>query len=134
MRSKSSLDLEYTPRFTLKDMEYFNVQTAAQETGLSAHTLRYYERIGLLQTQRNASGYRRYTEGDLGWLRVLQCLRDTGMPIQTMQRYAGLVQQKAEPSKMRELLEAHRREVLANIERQREYLKVIEKKIAAYSK
>ena len=115
-------------------MEYFNVQAAAQETGLSAHTLRYYERIGLLQTERNTNGYRRYTEGDLGWLRVLQCLRDTGMPIQTMQRYARLVQQKAEPSKMRELLEAHRREVLANMDRQRQYLKVIEKKMAAYSK
>lgn len=134
------------------------MQEAAQETGLSAHTLRYYERIGLLETQRNESGYRRYSEGDLGWLRVLQCLRDTGMPIQTMQRYAQLVQEKADPSRMQELLEtegasvqdasatdkpgkgvsssleAHRREVLDNIERQKEYLKVIERKINAYRK
>ena len=115
-------------------MEYFNVQGAAQETGLSAHTLRYYERIGLLETQRDPSGYRRYTEGDLGWLRVLQCLRDTGMPIQTMQRYARLVREKADPAEMHDLLEAHRREVLENIERQKQYLEVIEKKIAAYSK
>ncbi|MER3554400.1 MAG: MerR family transcriptional regulator, partial [Meiothermus sp.] len=81
---------------------------------------------------RNESGHRRYSEGDLGWLRVLQCLRDTGMPIQTMQRYARLVQEKAPPRRMQELLEAHREEVLANLERQKEYLKVIERKIAAY--
>ena len=115
-------------------MQSLNVQEAAEVTGLSAHTLRYYEHIGLLQTERDESGYRRYSEGDLGWLRVLQCLRDTGMPIQTMQRYARLVHEKADPSRMRELLEAHRAEVLAHVERQKEYLKVIERKIAAYSK
>jgi DNA-binding transcriptional MerR regulator len=114
-------------------MKYFNVQEAAEVTGLSTHTLRYYERIGLLETERNESGYRRYSKGDISWLRVLQCLRDTGMPIHIMQQYARLVQEKADPSKMRELLEAHRAEVLANIERQKKYLKVIEAKITAYS-
>ncbi|MBF6593049.1 MAG: MerR family transcriptional regulator [Thermaceae bacterium] len=113
-------------------MQSFNVQEAAQKTGLSPHTLRYYERIGLLETERDPNGYRRYSQGDLGWLRVLQCLRDTGMSIHTMQRYAQLVQEKAPPKRMLELLEAHRDEVLANLERQQEYLKVIERKIAVY--
>jgi DNA-binding transcriptional MerR regulator len=60
-------------------------------TGFSIDTLRYYERIGLIEPVRRAvGGQRRYREEDLEWLGVLRCLRDTGMPIAQMRRYAEL--------------------------------------------
>jgi DNA-binding transcriptional MerR regulator len=63
----------------------------AQRSGFSLDTLRYYERIGLLSNvERTASGHRRFGEDDLEWLEVLRCLRDTGMPIAQMRRYAQL--------------------------------------------
>ena len=64
---------------------------AAEQSGFSLDTLRYYERIGLLDpVQRTSSGHRRFDEDDLEWLEVLRCLRDTGMPIAQMCRYAEL--------------------------------------------
>jgi DNA-binding transcriptional MerR regulator len=64
---------------------------AAERSGFSLDTLRYYERIGLLDgIGRAPSGHRRFSEEDLEWLEVLRCLRDTGMPIALMRRYAEL--------------------------------------------
>jgi DNA-binding transcriptional MerR regulator len=58
---------------------------AAEQSGFSLDTLRYYERIGLLDDiDRASSGHRRFREEDLEWLGVLRCLRDTGMPIAQM--------------------------------------------------
>ena len=63
----------------------------AKRSGFSLDTLRYYERIGLLDpVERTSSGHRRFDEDDLEWLEVLRCLRDTGMPIAQMCRYAEL--------------------------------------------
>lgn len=63
----------------------------ADKTGFSLDTLRYYERIGLLDDIARTSGGRRsFTDDDLDWLGVLRCLRDTGMPIAQMLRYAEL--------------------------------------------
>jgi DNA-binding transcriptional MerR regulator len=64
---------------------------AARRSGFSLDTLRYYERIGLLSGVGRTSGGRRvFTDEDLGWLVLFRCLRDTGMPIAEMCRYAGL--------------------------------------------
>lgn len=61
----------------------------AERSGFSLDTLRYYERIGLLDgIERTSSGHRRFAQDDLTWLGVLRCLRDTGMPIADMRRYA----------------------------------------------
>jgi DNA-binding transcriptional MerR regulator len=63
----------------------------AARSGFSVDTLRYYERIGLLdRPERSPSGHRRFGEDDLEWLGVLRCLRDTGMPIAQMRQYAEL--------------------------------------------
>ena len=69
------------------------IQEAARRSGLSAHTLRYYERAGLVITpvDRTAGGRRRYHQLDLDWIYVCTRLRATGMPIQTIRRYAELV-------------------------------------------
>ena len=91
------------------------IQRAAEETGLTADTLRYYERIGILPgIGRSQSGHRRFTDDDMGWIKLVQCLRATGMPLEDLHRYAELVQRPAStpPSERLALLEAHRARIL----------------------
>jgi DNA-binding transcriptional MerR regulator len=69
----------------------FSPSEAAEQSGFSLETLRYYERIGLLDgIDRAPSGHRRFRGEDLEWLGVLRCLRETGMPIAQMRSYAEL--------------------------------------------
>jgi DNA-binding transcriptional MerR regulator len=114
--------------------EVKSIKTAALESGVSAHTLRYYERIGLLPTVgRDGSGQRRYTARDLGAIHILTKLRATGMPIQGMQRFAALLARgdDAIPDR-RALLETHRREVRERIQELETNLTAIDAKIALY--
>ena len=61
----------------------FSIQQVAQKTGLSIHTLRYYEKVGLLAPiQRGKNGHRQYSIEDIIWLEFLVRLRETGMSIQ----------------------------------------------------
>jgi DNA-binding transcriptional MerR regulator len=111
------------------------IQQAAGETGLSAHTLRYYERIGLISpVDRAPNGHRRYTEDDVGWIGFLNKLRATGMPIASMKQYADLQRQGGDTLAERlALLEEHRREVKKRIQELEDNLAVIEYKIEYYS-
>jgi DNA-binding transcriptional MerR regulator len=110
------------------------VQEAAQKTGLSAHTVRYYERIGLIPSiQRATNGHRRYSEADIGWIEFLKCLRSTGMPISEMQRYVELQQEGDSTLQERlALLEAHRCRIKAKIRELNSFLKRVEGKIGYY--
>jgi DNA-binding transcriptional MerR regulator len=68
-----------------------NIQKVAQLTGLSAHTLRYYEKIGLLlNIARNTSGHRNYSGNDLVWIEFIKRLKATNMPLSEMKRFAEL--------------------------------------------
>jgi len=83
----------------------WSISEASAKTGLSQHTLRWYERIGLLDAvDRTADGRRRYSERDLDLLNVFTKLRDTGMPVKEMRRYAGLVRSGAGQAERLELL------------------------------
>jgi DNA-binding transcriptional MerR regulator len=109
-----------------------SIAEAARRTGVSVHTLRYYERAGLVVTavDRTSGGRRRYHQLDLDWIVICTRLRATGMPIRTIRRYAELV--SAGPGNEQErlaLLEAHRAEVTARLARTRENLKLIDHKI-----
>jgi DNA-binding transcriptional MerR regulator len=115
-------------------MQTFTIREVAQHTNLSAHTLRYYERIGLLSTGRGANGHRRFTAEDLEWIRVLTCLRETGMSIRRMLDYADLAKRgDSTVAERRALLEAHRADVRAQIARYQRDLAMIEAKIRRYS-
>lgn len=111
------------------------IAEAAQRCGLSAHTLRYYERIGLIHpVGRGPDGHRRYTEHDLEWLILLTRLRCTGMSISDMCRYAELVRRGPETAgQRRELLVEHRTGVAARIAELQRDLEVIDYKIDMYS-
>jgi DNA-binding transcriptional MerR regulator len=112
-----------------------SIAEAARRTGVSVHTLRYYERAGLVVTavDRTAGGWRRYQQLDLNWITICTKLRATGMPIKTIRRYAQLV--SAGPGNEQErlaLMEAHRAVVTAKLAEVQENLKVIDHKIDVY--
>ncbi|MEQ4208783.1 MerR family transcriptional regulator [Actinopolymorpha sp. B9G3] len=114
--------------------EPLTVGQVATLTGLSAHTLRWYERVGLLEgVARDRSGNRQYTHIDLRRLTLLMRLRATGMPVSEMVRYAELLRAGAHTGLERaELLEAHRDRVLSHIADLHRDLDVINSKIAGY--
>ncbi|MGB8461132.1 MAG: MerR family transcriptional regulator, partial [Priestia megaterium] len=96
----------------------FSIQQVASMTGLSTHTLRYYEKIGLIKNvQRDQTGYRQYTDFDLAWIQFLIRLRVTGMPMLKMKQFSDLRQQgDSTITARKELLEEHYKDVLGKIE------------------
>jgi len=111
----------------------WTVGEAAEKCGLSQHTLRWYERIGLLPAiERGSDGRRRYRDSDLDWLSLLTKLRATGMPVRDMQRYAELVRSGAGHAERLDLLIKHREEVRRALAAQRETLKLLDAKIGSY--
>jgi DNA-binding transcriptional MerR regulator len=111
-----------------------SISEASEASGLSAHTLRYYERAGLLEpVDRNEGGHRRYRKADLERIKFLTKLRATGMPIREVRRYAELMKAgDATNAERLALLEAHREGVLAELEATAKNLELIEWKIGFY--
>jgi DNA-binding transcriptional MerR regulator len=110
------------------------VAEAAQEAGVSAHTLRYYERAGLLaRVERNGSGHRRFTSEDIEWVVMVTRLRATGMPIRRIREYAELVWAGEGNERERlAIMEAHREEVLERLAEMQRNLELIDFKIDLY--
>ena len=110
------------------------IAETAEHTGLTAHTLRYYERYGLMLTvDRSTSGHRRYSDRDLEWILLITRLRATGMPIREVRRYADLV--RSGPGNEVErlaILRRHRTQVRAEFEAVAEHLHAIDHKISIY--
>lgn len=106
---------------------------AAARSGFSLDTLRYYERIGLLDDiARDSAGRRSYSDDDLAWLEILRCLRDTGMPIQQMRRYAELTLRDGSIDERLEILRDHDRSVGAQMAELRRWRTHLRDKIAYY--
>ena len=109
------------------------IREVAEKVGLSEHTLRWYERIGLLdRIERGPDGRRRFGEKDLDWILLLTRLRATGMPVKDMQRYAELVRAGAGEQERLELLSEHRSRVRAALVAQEECLQMLDTKIRIY--
>lgn len=111
-----------------------SIQQVAAVTQLSTHTLRYYERIGLLAAiERASSGHRRYSSQDIAWINFLTRLRTTGMPIREMQQFAELRRQGDHSlTQRRQLLEVHQRHVQQQLDELTRNLEVIQDKIQHY--
>ena len=110
------------------------IQEVAEQTGLSVHTLRYYERVGLIHPiDRAENSHRRYTSDDVGWIDFLLKLRRTGMTIQQMQHYTELQRAGDDtlPERL-EMLKRHKRQVEAHIKQLRKNLEVIHYKVGYY--
>jgi DNA-binding transcriptional MerR regulator len=115
-------------------IELLSISDAARAVGVSAHTLRYYERAGLLDpVDRAASGHRRYAEEDLVRIQFLTKLRSTGMPIRQIRAYAELMRGGDETHEARlALLEEHREAVRARLAETARNLDLIDHKIDFY--
>ncbi|MFJ8792869.1 MerR family transcriptional regulator [Streptomyces sp. NPDC102462] len=115
--------------------DQYTISEVVAFTGLTAHTLRWYERIGLMShIDRSHTGQRRYTNRDLDWLDLVTKLRLTGMPVADMVRYAELVREGDHTFLERhELLESTRRDVLTRIAELQDTLAVLDRKISFYA-
>jgi DNA-binding transcriptional MerR regulator len=117
------------------DTKTHSIQEVAEATRLTEHTLRYYERIGLIQCiRREDNGHRRYTSDDLGWIDFLTKLRATGMSITDMLHYAELQRAGDEtlPERL-EMLKTLRNNLESQIGTLQEHLKVIRYKVEYYT-
>ncbi|WP_018685245.1 MerR family transcriptional regulator [Actinokineospora enzanensis] len=115
--------------------EGLGIAEAARRTGVSVHTLRYYERAGLVITDvdRTTGGRRRYRQSDLDWIKVCTRLRDTGMSIRDIRRYADLVAGgRGNEHERLALLAAHRTELAERMDELARSLAMIDRKIGIY--
>lgn len=111
------------------------ISDISKKTGLSIHTLRYYEQIGLLKNiHRNQSGRRVYTKLDLEWLEWVKRLKSTGMPLEKMQDFAQFRLKGEQTLKQRqELLIAHSVQLKQEIQRLKQEQSIVDYKIEIYA-
>ncbi|OEU88070.1 MerR family transcriptional regulator [Streptomyces abyssalis] len=123
------------PRPRPEGQDRYTISEVASICGLSAHTLRWYERIGLMpHVDRSHTGQRRFSNRDLDWLDLVAKLRLTGMPVADMVRYAELVRAGDHTCPERhELLVETREDVLRRVAELQETLAVLNYKIDIYA-
>ena len=111
-----------------------NIQRFSKLTDMSAHTLRYYEKIGLiLHVARDAKGHRDYSENDFAWVEFLKRLKATGMPLNIMKTFAELrYRGDATVADRLKILEVHHRHISQNIEALLRHKHSIAEKIKIY--
>lgn len=110
------------------------ISKVSQKYNISADTLRYYERIGLIPpVNRNVSGIRDYTEEDCNWVHFMKCMRGAGLSIEVLVEYITMSQQGDSTIKARkELLIEQRSRLAEDIKERQETLKRLDKKIYGY--
>lgn len=110
------------------------ITEVSKKYGLSADTLRYYERIGLIPpVHRNSSGNREYTENDCKWVKFIKCLRSAGLSIEILIEYVDLFQKGSDTiSARKELLFEQRKQIAEKINELQDTLKFLDKKIDGY--
>lgn len=112
------------------------IKEFAEKLDISQYTLRYYEKVGVLNPiKRIKNGYREYEENDIGWMEFVLRLKDTGMPIKKIIEYAELRSQGNKTRFQRQiLLEEHEKDLINRIELFKSNLEHIQKKIEYYKK
>jgi DNA-binding transcriptional MerR regulator len=113
----------------------FTIAEVAARSGMSADTLRYYERIGLIDPPaRNSAGRRAYRPEDLDWLGFLNRMRDTGIPLRALREYAALrrVRTETTTARRKQILVEYRRDVERRMAKLRNSLDALDYKISNY--
>ena len=113
----------------------YSIQEVCEKTGLTAHTLRYYEKEGLLTgVARSAGGFRQYSDEDMEWLGLVCCLKNTGMPLQEIARFVKLAHEGDRTLEERvELLKDHREKLIERMGEMQRYLEKITWKVNFFS-
>jgi DNA-binding transcriptional MerR regulator len=113
----------------------FTIQQVAERTGLSIHTLRFYEQKGLLGAiERQSNGHRRYSEANIRWASFLKCLRAAGMPLVEIERFTRTMQDDeidATLENRRVILESHHRYLSSHLRDVQKILDHIETKLSS---
>lgn len=112
----------------------YTISQVAQRFGVQPHTLRFYEKEGIISPERTESGIRMYSEENISQLEMAMCLKSTGMPLKDIRRYFELVAQGDKTLDERlEIFTDHRTHVLSEIEVLKRHLCKIEGKIKWYT-
>ncbi|RUS67130.1 putative HTH-type transcriptional regulator [Saezia sanguinis] len=111
----------------------YSIGAFSSKTGISAYTLRYYEKEQLLRPVRQHNGRRAYTQQDVAWVEFIKRLKDTGMPIKSIQRYAQLRAQGASTLKQRmQMLQEHRAHIQQTLLSWQAHMDNLDHKITLY--
>ena len=111
----------------------YSIGEFSELTGLSPHTLRYYEKEGLLTAARNRGGQRVYLEADLKWVEFIKKLKATGMPVKEIKIYADLRARGNETLASRlDMLKIHRQHILDEMNKWQGHLLSMDEKINYY--
>ena len=110
------------------------IMEVSEQYGISSDTLRYYERIGLIQpVNRNRSGIRDYNELDLRRVEFIKCMRSAGLPVEVLIEYVALVQRGDKTIEARkEILKEQREQLLARMKEMQKTLDILDHKIKVY--
>ncbi|WP_261309200.1 MerR family transcriptional regulator [Streptococcus suis] len=109
------------------------MKEVAEELGLSHDTIRYYERIGLLQVPRDKNGYRQFDQQSIDWLFLVKMLRKSGMSIESLVDYVGLVRQGDSTIAARKaILQEQEERLKEQIAQQESVLEMLSHKVATY--
>lgn len=113
---------------------YYSIGQVAAKTGLTVHTLRYYEKEGLLPfVRKSSSGLRMFSDNDLAWLSIIECLKETGMPLKGIKQYIDWFREGDATLPQRlEMFKQQQVKVLAQIEQFQKYLQKIDYKVRLY--
>ena len=114
----------------------YTIREVCEKTGLTAHTLRYYEKEKLLPSvDRSAGGFRQYSDEDMEKLAMICCLKNTGMSLQEIAQFMALAREGDSTLRARcEMLKKHRESVLERMEEMQRYLDKVTRKYDFYSK
>ncbi len=113
----------------------YSIQEVSEKTGLTAHTLRYYEKEGLIAgVERTPGGFRQYGDEDLERLGLIRCLKNTGMSIKEISRFVELTREGDDTLEERvALLRAHRDRVLERMAEMQQHLDKVNWKLNFFS-
>ncbi|MBR6299860.1 MAG: MerR family transcriptional regulator [Clostridia bacterium] len=120
----------------MEEQKMYTIREVCEKTGLTAHTLRYYEKEKLLPSVgRSAGGFRQYSDEDMEKLAMICCLKNTGMSLQEIAQFMALAREGDSTLQARcEMLKKHRESVLERMEEMQRYLDKVTRKYDFYSK
>lgn len=113
----------------------YSIGQVSKKMGLTAHTLRYYEKEGLLPfVKKNGAGLRVFSDNDLGWLELIECLKGTGMTLKGIKQYIDWFQEGDSTLKQRlEMFKEQKVKLKEQMARLEKYMERIDYKIAYYN-